>query len=177
MDAEDEQGLRPIDVADAGDHRLVEQEVADPASAASHLGDHRLWSAVASQRIRSEPIDDLVADVRRVDGADGRAAEVDRHLVADHPHADRAARFGGLRVVHPELAEQTEVNMPHLPGRPPVEEVLSVGLDVVEQRAVDAGRIRGESSLRTGHRDGSTGEEFLLVAGDLVNRVAFGHGR
>ena len=62
-----------------------------------------------------------------------------------------------------------------LAGRPPVEQVLAVGLDTFEHGPVDAIGIGGEAALRARHANGASGEQLAVIAGDAVDRVAFGH--
>jgi hypothetical protein len=78
-------------------------------------------------------------------------------------------------VLHAELAEQSEVDMAHFAGRPPVEEVLSVRFDPFEHCAVDTGGVGVEPTLRTGDAHDPAGEELAVISGDAMNRVAFWH--
>ena len=90
-------------------------------------------------------------------------------------HPERTRRLGGLVAVDPILAEQAEVDVADLAGRPPVEEVLAVGLDPLEHGAIDARCVGGEPSLRARDPEPSPGQQLGVIACDPVNRVALGH--
>lgn len=75
----------------------------------------------------------------------------------------------------PEPAEQTEMHMADLAGRPLEEQMLAPGVRLVEHGTVDAGGIGAEASLRARHGDPMTPEPAVQVSGMAVERVPLGH--
>ena len=53
--------------------------------------------------------------------------------------------------------------------------MLAVGLDALEDRTVDPGGVGGETTLGAGDAERTSGDGPAVVAGDAVDRVAFGH--
>jgi hypothetical protein len=53
--------------------------------------------------------------------------------------------------------------------------VLAVGLDLLQDEPVDEFRLSGKSTLGAGDTDGFAGEELVVILGDSVNGMAFGH--
>ena len=79
VDAERPQHLGPVDVADAGDHGLVEQQRADRRRRAAHPVDEALRVGVAAQRVGAE---------RRRRAAAASSGVTTRHVIGpDRSHA------------------------------------------------------------------------------------------
>jgi hypothetical protein len=144
--------LGPVDVAHAGEHRLVHEGGANGGAAALELGPRVLGLGVLSQRVGAESRDDRLTD-RRVDQrALGRADEVDGGVEAGHAQADGVPRRRGWRLVAQELAEQPEVYVDEIAFAEVVEEVLAVGLDAAQHPPVQPGGGIGEPALGRRHR-------------------------
>jgi hypothetical protein len=79
--------------------------------------------------------------------------------------------------LHPVLAEQAEVHVADLAGRPSVEQVLAVRLDALEHCAIHPFGVGIEAALWTGDTNRVADEQFGVVAGDAVDGVALGHAQ
>ena len=67
-----------------------------------------------------------------------------------------------------------EVHVEHVPALDVVEQVLAGGGDVVQEPPVDGRRAGGEPPLRA-RCPQLVADELLLVAGEAVDDVTFGH--
>lgn len=181
MDADGEQRLGAVHVADTAHDRLVEQQRPDRGAATSDAVESEIAISVTPERIRSEATHDRVAVLGSADRACGGAGEIDSDVGRGESHANLSDRcrepavVGGA--VNTEPAEQTEMNMADLAGRPPVEEVLAIGLDAFEHRPVDTGGVGGEAALRGRHVETLTHQQGSVILRDAVDGVALGHGR
>ena len=142
-----EQHLGAVDVADPGDHLLVEQQVADGPLAA---GDPRPRAArvrVVAQRVRAEAVDHRGTTRGRDQLADDGAAQVGVRPNRREPQAYLSHRRGHL--LDPgadvELADQAEVDVHDPFAGELAEQVLARGLRADEHGAVDQGRRLGEA--------------------------------
>ncbi len=149
----DEERLGPIDVADATHDRLIHQQVADAPLAPRDLVDHPVGLRTPTDRVGSEPGKDLACEPTggSIEHAVGPLRSTvtysSRSLVGlgleAHPDlADRVGRLVGS--LHPVLAEEPEMDVADLAGRPLVEEVLAERLDSFEHGAVDPVGVRAK---------------------------------
>ena len=144
---------------------------------------HRSGRGASADRIGAQPSQDVSAHGRRIDRAGRRPGQVDGDelLVVVvgfdlEAHAYLPDRVGGvIGPLHPVLAEQAEMDVADLAGRPPVEQVLAVRLDSFEHGPVDACCVGSEATLGTGHPHGASGEQLAVISGDPVDGMTLGH--
>ena len=179
VDAMAEQQLVPVDVADAGDDRLIHQQRSDwPA----RLGDPRPRPrrvGVAAKRVRPEP-SHHIGDLRVVDQlAHGGAAQIGAVFGTDHPHPhlpDRSRhRNIGRALPFGESPVQTEVHVHGRAANVMVKQMLTPRAGAPQHPAIDSGCRIGESTLRTRDRHRRTGIAALVQPGQPVQGMPFGH--
>lgn len=160
MNAGDEECLRAKDVADAGQHLLIEQQCSHRLRTLSYTSHKGVGLGTALQRVRAEAGDDRVAIIGTSDTAVGRAGKVNCAAVRRHSHTDLALYLGHLLAErYAILAEETEVHVAHEPIRPPVEKVLTVRFDAVEHDTVHESSVAFESTLRRRHSHWPTSQD------------------
>jgi pantothenate synthetase len=76
---------------------------------------------------------------------------------------------------HVEAAEEAKVDVHDDAIAPVLEQVFPVGLDRVENLAVEKLSSQLESTLRRARRDSPTREVAVLLSCGPVDRVSFGH--
>ncbi len=176
-DAEPEEHLGAVHVADAGQHLLVHQQCGDRRAAAGDPPPGELRVGVRAQRVRPEAgvHGGLLGPGEQLAG--GRTAQVRVRVVVLQPEPDQADRRGGPAVGEGEPAVQAEVDVQ--PGAlfEAEEEVLAGRLGPGQQLTVDQPGAVGEPPLRAGHPDGPLAEGVEVLRGQAVDDVAFGHGR
>ncbi len=77
--------------------------------------------------------------------------------------------------MYAELAEQPEMHVADQPVAPRVEEMLSVGLELVEAGTVDQRGIGGEATLRRRYGNRLAAQHLEMIDGDSVDGVTLGH--
>jgi hypothetical protein len=94
VDARHVQELRAKDVADAGDHRLVEQQGADRSTARMDHCPGDLWIGVIPQRIRPEAADDLVPKRLVAELTHERGDQIGSSSLGNHAQPHGCSRSG-----------------------------------------------------------------------------------
>lgn len=160
MNAGDEERLRAVDVTDAGQHLLVEQQCPDRLRTFLHTSQKGVGLGTGLQRVRAEAGNDRVAIIGTSNAAVGRAGKIDRAAVRRHSHADLALYHRHLLAGRDAiLAEETEVHVAYEAIRPPVEEVLTVRLDAIKHDAVHESSVALEAALWRGHSHWPTSQD------------------
>src|ERR1700722_2183430 len=177
VDAMTEKQLGAVDVADAGDDRLVHQQRAYWPARLANPRPRPLGIGVATQRIGAEP-GDHIGDLSFVDDfTHRRPAEVGAVLGADHSHPHRPDRVGhrfiGRSWPLGELAVQAEMHMHRRPADVVVKQMLSPRGGLSQLLPVDG--CRREPALRTGHPYRSARVTPLLAPGQSMKDSPFGH--
>ena len=169
VDAVPEEHLGAVDVADAGQHLLVHQQVADRARAARDPPPRQVGVGVAAQRVGPEPAEDLVAPGRADEVAQDRAAQVGvrrpaRVGVAARPPAGGVRPRPARAPRRPRRARRTTPIRPRwtwtkrswsrstkrcLPAESAPTTVAAVELRRPRRRSVPAARRRGRRARRT----------------------------
>ena len=175
--------LAPIDVADAGEHRLVHEQLGDGLARARDRAvclvrvvdlRHRL------QRVRSLAAHQAV-DLGLVDHLAGhRAAQVGDVSLGEQPQPHLPGRRGlaarRLHRKHEPLPDQPEVDIDRAPLREVDEEQLAVRPGALEGAAVQLRSLRGESPLRTADLRNRAAVGPVERSGQAVQRVSLRHG-
>ena len=183
MNAAHEERFGAVDVADAAHDGLVHEEVADPASAPADLLDHPAGLRAPADGVRAEASENLLANRGGVDRACRRAAEIDGHELRPgriglglqaHPYLAAWVR-GGLGALDAELAEEPEMDVADVAGRPLVEQVLAVPRSGLKGCTIHSRSVGAESSLWTRHPDDAPTEQPRLVPCVAVDRMSLGH--
>jgi hypothetical protein len=174
MDLQDKEHFRTIDVADAGDDRLIQKQFADRGPAAVNSVPHLVRVGVTSQRVRAEPRLDRCQSAVVHQFARRRPIEIESVFVADHAQADGSAGLWRRGRMTAELPIQTQVDVQDW-AVPLVKQVFSTRVDAIQDAAIDRFRPITEATLGRGDGEGPTSELSLVVAGKSVNRVAFRH--
>jgi hypothetical protein len=176
-----EQQLGAVDVAHAGEHRLVHQQGADrrPAAGDAPVGARAVGAG--PQRIGTEPGEDPVHLRGGQHLAGGGAAQVGPHPGAvrslafpAHPQCSASGR--GSSGTADEGSVEAQVHV-HRVGAEPGEQVLAVGEDLVEDPAVEQRGTRREPALRAGQPHRPAGEQLGLLPREAVEGVSFRHRR
>ena len=168
--------LGAVDVADAGEHRLVHEHRADRCAAARHAVDDLLRVGVLAQGVRAEPGEDRRAPVAPDQVARRRAAQVGVPGVVGQPQAHGAPRLRRRRGrAHPRAVE-AEVHVQHLLALERHEQVLAVGLGLLQHAPVEQRGAGGEPALRARRLDRALPERARQAAREPVQAVALGHG-
>ncbi len=170
-----EQDLGAVDVADAGDDRLVQEQVADRSVAAldPRPGPGRV--GVGAQRVRTQRRDHLVVPVAADQVALDGATQVGVRRLVLQPQPDLTHRHGHRRRVEVELADQAEVDVDEPVAGELDEQVLAGRVGADQGLAVEQGGVRGEPALRAAHPDPVAGERGVQVVGEAAEGVALRH--
>jgi hypothetical protein len=166
--------LREPHVPDAGDDRLVEQRLAEPACliGRSHPREHAIETGRLLEDVRPEP-----GDRPRVQFEDG--------AVPEHSLGPRSAQyepgFAGTSTTegrHRPATRQPQVRAEHDATVEAEDQVLADRLDRLEHAAVDPLCDPAGPSPRVRRLGGDPlADQHLEASGGTVDRVPFGHGR
>ena len=131
---------------------------------------------IGAQRVGSESSDDrrdLIVDEQL---AGVRSGEVDDRRVGAPTDPRRARRRPSAHGAgDTELAEQPEVDVQRFAARPPLEEVLAVGIDPFDAPTGKARRASLETALGRCDNYIAPDQERGVVLGDAMDGVTFGH--
>ena len=151
IDAVAEAQLAAVDVADAGDHGLVEQQRADGPGAGPGPGDEALGVGIGAQRVGAEPVAEAVEAVLVDQLARGRAGEVPGRTPGRlEPQADGV----------PRRVRRRTGSRRSLPKRPRCTWSSVSGRSRKREEQVLAHRLGGRSDGAVEHR-GAVGEPAL----------------
>ena len=175
------QRLGAVHVADAGDHALIKQGLADRDPPARQGRDEGGGVAVGTERIRPEPRKERALSAGIHELAGRRTGEIDGEARADDPQAHLATRLWWRDPAIAESSEEAEVDVQRaylaIRGAPAVEQVLSPGVDVDDLAAVKRARRLGRPALRRTHLEWPTTQAASMLDGETMDRVAFRHRR
>ncbi len=174
IDAEFKERFGAKDIADSGNHRLVEQPGTDRDSTALEVEPGDLAIA-AAQRIGPEPSFDLPPGRRSDDSALSRSVEIEDRGPPDQSHSNRATRFGRWRWVVAKFAITAEVDVDDPLTRKRVEKVLADRFDGPQRAPRHFFRVAVESALGAAHPEPLTGKPLRVVVRQPVCLVSLGH--
>ncbi|BDH53427.1 hypothetical protein MTP02_44380 [Streptomyces albus] len=175
VDAVPEEDLGPVDVADARDHLLVHEQGGHGGARAGYAAPGGVGGVVGAQRVGAEAVVDGLLVLVGQEGAGGGAAQVRPGVLGGDPEPDgvRGRRRGAGAAG--DLAEEAEVDVDPAVAAEVQEEVFAVRLGPGELGAVEQGGGGGEAALGAGDAHRPAAEPLLVVGGQPVEGVPFGH--
>lgn len=182
MNAKEEKKLGTVDVPDAREDGLIQEERSNGAAAA---GDRRPGALGVGGRVERIAPDPLTERLNLFGGdpvAGGRPAELPRVYCTYQAQPNRPTLAHGFVFKTLKLAEQSQVNVYFIrqfcAGRRVTEtkeQVLADGGGAREDLAVGGGRL--ETALRRACGDDRPLEIAGEVGGETMDRMTFGHRR
>ena len=169
-----EQNLGAVDVPHPGQDALVHQQTCDRGATPADPSVGSITSGLGLQGIRAESSQDRV-DLGWVEHlARGRPSQVGPVLVDDPPHPQCTAWLGGITEPCRVPPEQSEVYV-HEAVAEGREEVLAMGGHSVQDLTIDQSGAGREGSLGAGHVNPFPREGEVLVPGQTMQGMTFGH--
>lgn len=176
IDARQEQQFGPIYVADACDHRLIEQGGSDGHLLGNESLDELMSPTGHRDGVRSEVIPDRLFLVGSDYVTDHRAGQEHgcRIGAKNQPRVGSGRRSGAT--MNLELADQAKMDVEPLIALPVIEKVFAVSFHPLEGPAVEKGGSFAESTLRRRDPDRlAQPESGGLQAHVAMGYVTFGH--
>ena len=173
-----EQHLGAVDVADAGEHGLVHQQRADRRSGCARSAARRAAGS-APRRSGSGPSRARTARPPAAVSTSQAVGAAQVGVRRRRPPAARRSgpRGGGRRAPAPKVrtAVEAEVDVQPAVAAEPEEQVLAVGVGLLEHPAVEQRGAGGEPALRAAHVHRRAGEPSVVLAGLTADGVTLGH--
>ncbi len=156
MKAGQKENLRPVDVADPGDHALIHEGMADGSVGSLQPLDEDRLSPATGDWVGTEAVENREALVRADELAGRGADEIPRRSRRREPQSDRRTRRGRRRSESVEIPEHPEVDVHDRSIAPVVEEVFASRLRALEDGAVEPPRLPGKTDLGGGGPDAAS---------------------